>query len=108
MVPCGPASLTSLGDRAGQGGDFIDVSGPAVMCKGREMVDANGKWRVVSTIVFRRMDILLSWERRIMPQSADYGEAEILHVSIRPGEYSSLAGKVEFDHVRHRKPMQEF
>src|SRR5262249_10884015 len=45
--------LDSLGDHAGQGGDFIDVSAPAVMCKG-----GNGGWHgmaAVSMIVFKRM-----------------------------------------------------
>jgi hypothetical protein len=45
--------LDSLGDRAGYGGDFVDVSAPAVVCKGGNGgCKGNGGGE---TIVFRRM-----------------------------------------------------
>src|SRR6516225_11283215 len=66
MVPCfRPADavrdgeLDSLGDRAGYGGDFVDVSAPAVMCKGGNggcKGNGGGEHDCVQA-----HDILLSW-----------------------------------------------
>src|SRR5262245_14782722 len=51
--------LDSFGDRAGHGGDFIDVSAPAVMCKGRNG-GCNGNGGGEHDCV-QAHDILLSW-----------------------------------------------
>src|SRR5215468_5397647 len=51
--------LDSLGDRAGHGGDFIDISAPAVMCKGGNG-GCNGNGGGEHDCV-RAHDILLSW-----------------------------------------------
>src|SRR5262249_3308490 len=51
--------LDSLGDRAGDGGDFIDISAPAVMCKGGNggcKGNGGGEHDCVQA-----HDILLSW-----------------------------------------------
>src|SRR6516225_9998742 len=71
----------SLGDRAGHGGDFVDVSAPAVMCKGGNG-GYNGNGGGEHDCV-QAHDILLSWTGGLY-RNPWVMEAEILRVGIRP------------------------
>src|SRR5262249_51747319 len=78
--------LDSLGDRAGHGGDFIDISAPAVMCKGR-----NGGWHGNGGgehECVQAHDILLSWMGGFC-RNPWVREVEIFRIGIRPVEACS-------------------